>query len=327
MNPRSKNCPNRVSASGPWLSLVVAILCLFCRIPQSALALDWTPRNGPEGGYVAHLAVDFTDSNIAYLANYVGIFKTTNGGTSWTDLHAYFGVSQIFLDPSNHSTVYLAGGNIVKSTDAGANWTILDTKLPCGDGAKTLVMDPKNSSTLYAIIVTKVGTTIDYYVIKSTNGGTSWTKLTWKAYALAIDPTNSSILYASTTGGLQKSTDGGGTWTPAGTGLPPTQPLGTPVIDPKTPGTLYMVAEDAVYKSTNSAGQWQISSTGIAVSSLEDPVIDPLTPSNLYVVGRDSTSNRGTVYKTTNGGGQWTPLNLGIPTADAQVVALTHPTL
>ena len=324
----------RLTKASSWLSCLLLWGIFTAVFPQTAVALDWTPRNGPEGGYVAQIAVDYTDSNIAYLASYAGgIFKTTNGGTSWTDLHAYFGSSQIFLDPTNHTTVYLVGGNIVKSTDAGANWTILDTKLPCGDGAKTLVIDPKNSSTLYAIIVTRVGTTADYYVIKSTNGGTSWNQtswnqLSWKAYALAIDPTNSSILYASTTAGLMKSTDGGVTWNPSGTGLD-TANLGTVVIDPKTPSTLYIVADSAVYKSTNSGGQWQISSNrweSFGGLKAEDPIIDPLSPNNLYVIvrGGGTLSNApGTIYKTIDGGGQWNPLDVRLSNrADVQVVAL-----
>ena len=303
--------------------------------PQTAVALDWTARYGVEGGYVAQIAVDYTDSNIAYLASYAGgIFKTTNGGTSWTDLHVTFGSSKIVLDPTNHTTVYVVGGNIVKSTDAGANWTILDTKLPCGDGAKTLVLDPKNTSTLYAIIVTKVGTTADYYVIKSTNGGTSWNQiswnqLSWKAYALSIDPTNSSVLYASTTAGLMKSTDGGVTWNSSGTGLN-TINLGTVVIDPRTPSTLYVVADGAVYKSTNSGGQWQLSSNGwesFGDLKAEDPMIDPLSPNNLYVIVKGvGTLSKipGTIYKTIDAGGRWSPLLFGPPNAktDVQVVAL-----
>ncbi len=35
-------------------------------------------------------------------------------------------------------------------------------------------------------------------MIKSTNSGDSWATLTWPAYTLAVDPTNSSVLYAVT---------------------------------------------------------------------------------------------------------------------------------
>ncbi len=141
-----------------WLSRALALCaCLVLPAPRAAVADDWTPRNGPEGGYVASIAVDYTDSNIVYLSNNAGIHKSTNGGASWTNLNAYFGTSKIVLDPTNHTTVYLVGGIVVRSTDAGANWVILDTKLPCHYFVKDLVVDFKSPSTLYGIAVTSGG--------------------------------------------------------------------------------------------------------------------------------------------------------------------------
>jgi hypothetical protein len=58
-------------------------------------------------------------------------------------------------------------------------------------------------------------------------------------YALAIDPTNSSILYTGTDGGgVFKSTDGGQQWTTINTGLPTTH-ITALALDPKIPTTLY----------------------------------------------------------------------------------------
>ncbi len=324
---KSKSQKTRAGFTVPlrWFILAATItICLNSAIPQAEAANDWSPRNGPEGGYVGEVAVDYTDSNLAYLSNFGGIFKTTNGGVTWTNLNAYWGASsKILLDPTNHTTVYLVSGRIIKSTDAGANWTILDTKIPCNDFVVAMVMDPKTPSTLYAIIATSATTGFDYYVIKSTDGGGTWNKLAWKAYALAIDPTNSNILYASTTSGLQTSTNGGSSWSPAGTGLPATDTLGTVVVDPKTPTTLYLTSGGkAVYKSINSGGQWQLSNTGVTGVNLKDPVIDPINSANLYLVATDSTTTFGGVYKTTNGAGQWSSLNLGISTASVQIVGL-----
>ncbi len=311
------------SASPSWLVAVAGlVVLLICAAPQAVTAVDWSPRNGPEGGYVVEVVVDPTDSNIAYLANYAGVHKTTNGGASWTNLNAYWGaLSTIRIDPASHNTVYLVSGRIIRSTDGGANWTVLNTENSCTDVVKNMVIDLKSSSTLYAIM-TPAGQTPDYYVVKSTNGGDTWTRMAWKASALAIDPSSSNTLYATTTTGIQKSTDGGSTWSPAGSGLPSAQTLKTVVIDPKTPSNLYLAATAAIYKSTNGGGSWQPASDAtLSGAKLEDPVIDPLTPSNLYVVAT-TTGNLGTIYKTSNGGGQWAALNLGITDASAQVVAV-----
>jgi hypothetical protein len=56
---------------------------------------------------------------------------------------------------------------------------------------------------------------------------------------LAIDPATPATLYAGTSGdGVFKSTNGGGNWTAANTGLTNTD-VNTLAIDPATPTTLY----------------------------------------------------------------------------------------
>ncbi len=307
-----------------WFSLAVTLtICLFGTISIAEATDLWSLRNGPEGGYVGSAAVDPTDPNTAYATTYAGIFKTTNGGNNWSSLNAYWGVgATILIDPANHNTVYAVSGEVVKSVDGGANWTVLNTHTACKDYVKSMVIDPKNTSTLYIIMVTLNGSTTDYYVIKSTTGGNSWNTLPWKASALAIDPTNSSILYASLGTGIQRSTDGGSNWSPAQTGLPGTGTLGAVVVDPKTPATLYVVANSIVYKSSNSGGLWLSSSSGLNGTVLQDPVIDPVNPNNLYLVAISSTTVAGVIFKTTNGAGQWNAVDFGIPTVFAEYLAL-----
>src|SRR5439155_19256801 len=82
-----------------------------------------------------------------------------------------------------------------------------------------------------------------YGVLKSTNGGGSWSAVNpglsdLHVYGLAIDPQTPSTLYAGTRGGVFKSTDGGGSWFTANNDLP-TAPVTALAIDPQTPAILY----------------------------------------------------------------------------------------
>jgi len=59
-------------------------------------------------------------------------------------------------------------------------------------------------------------------VFKSTDGGTNWSASgsgPTYVYALAMDPTNSNILYVGTNSGVYRSTDGGTNWSAINTGL------------------------------------------------------------------------------------------------------------
>src|SRR5437763_3475610 len=142
---------------------------------------------------------------------------------------------------------------------AGDNvWTSLG---PDGGSISSLVIDPQNTSTVYA-------GTQGNGVLKSLDGGTSWNQAsmgfpgTW-VMALAIDPQNSRTLYASVFGhGVFKSTDGGASWNAARAGLPTYDAIDgygfVPilVIDPQHPDTVYAaIGDDAstggVYKTTD----------------------------------------------------------------------------
>ncbi len=120
-------------------------------------------------------------------------------------------------------------------------------------------------------------------------------------YQFALDPNDSRILYAATSSGIFKSTDGGGAWQK--TGFPSaTQAV---AIDPTNSQTLFAAIEGGVYKSTDGGATWQQKQTGLTEFLYYSVLIDRQTPATVYV-----GSSRG-VFKSTNGGENWTPANTG----------------
>ncbi len=147
------------------------------------------------------------------------------GGRSWT----YLGPGNIggrtrslVINPQNPSIMYAGAvtGGVWKTTDAGLNWNVLtDSQSIVNIGAIT--MDPTDPNTLY------VGTGEFFQgwqgqgIFKTTDGGTSWTPLTFTSNnfrfvytnKIVISPTNSKRLYAATANGIFTSPDAGITWT------------------------------------------------------------------------------------------------------------------
>ncbi|MBP6414394.1 MAG: hypothetical protein KA450_13185, partial [Bacteroidia bacterium] len=97
--------------------------------------VNWTVRPGTENltGGCASLCIDYTNDQVIYLgsgdANYYsngqGIYKSTNGGTSFTATSlTNCLVIEILQDPSNPATFVAATNKgIYKSINNGSTWT------------------------------------------------------------------------------------------------------------------------------------------------------------------------------------------------------------
>jgi hypothetical protein len=113
-----------------------------------------------------------------------------------------------------------------------------------------------------------------------------------------------------------KSTNGGGSWSPASTGLT-TIDLRALEIDPATPTILYAGTGDGVFKSTNGGGSWSAVNTGLTNLYAQALAIDPTTPTTLY-----AGTYGGGVFKSTSAGGSWSPVNTGLTSATVNALAI-----
>src|SRR5439155_21974291 len=105
----------------------------------------------------------------------LGIVKTTDGGTSWAQLSAFFASCSnqcwydmvIAVHPSNPQTVYFGGVNLYQSTNGGVIFSDITNGIHVDQHA--FAFDPRDPNVVYA------GN--DGGIYKSTNGGTSWQSL------------------------------------------------------------------------------------------------------------------------------------------------------
>jgi photosystem II stability/assembly factor-like uncharacterized protein len=308
----------------PWTLLLSVLLWLACTEVAHGGRNGrnvWTAI-GPDGGFVTAVAVDPRHPATLYAGtSNGGLFKTTNGGRSWTSVHlglGDFAVNALAIDPVNPKIVYAGtDAGIFKSTNGGESWSAASSGLPQGlPPVAALVIDPITPSTLYAgvFLITGGGG-----LFKSVNGGASWAAVNAGltdlfVSALAVDPKTPTTLYAGTSdflfggGGVFKSTNGGASWRPINTGLTNIL-LNDLAIDPGNPAIVYAATDGGMFKSRNGGASWSAIGVGLPTPAAFHVRIDPVTPTNLY-----ASTDRG-VFRSANGGASWVAANADLPSS------------
>lgn len=151
-----------------------------------------------------------------------GLFKSTDGGDSWTELTGNPGMAAapvgkigITVSPLNSDKLWAivesAEGGVFRSDDAGATWTRTNSERKLRQRAfyySRIYADPKDEDTVYAL-------NTGFY--KSTDGGETF-ETTIKVphgdnHDLWIDPNNPMRMANSNDGGGNISINGGESWT------------------------------------------------------------------------------------------------------------------
>jgi photosystem II stability/assembly factor-like uncharacterized protein len=279
----------------------------------------------------------FTDANNGFIAgyyddatyNYVRIYRTTNGGSSWMKafetigpsiqtypLYSHSLHSIFFTSPTKGFCVGSTNGLspfICKTTNGGVSW---DTTC-----LTQSVFNPNNiyfsSSNVGYICGDDVYASVG--LLKTTDGGSTWTDISAQAAAVMIsrpildiyflnDNTGYACTGASSTrqAGIFKTTDGGASWTILDS-------IGNSESLKKIEfinNSLGFVAATSghLYKTTDGGATW----SDISITSIQYDIYDVhfISPSVGYAASVKDMMGAG-IYKTTNGGTSWTLDNDG----------------
>jgi photosystem II stability/assembly factor-like uncharacterized protein len=176
---------------------------------------DWVDlSHGLEVRRAYSIAIDPMQTDILYLGTDYDLYKSTDGGKNWKQLHVR-PVQVVILDPTDPSTVYAGTCKwIYKSTDGGKTWSIKRTGMKYTD-VYSLAIDPERPNVIYA-------GTYEGGMYKSMDGAESWAHMSVglsnkHIYSLAMDIRNPEVLYAGTfsatfASGVFKTRNGGDQW-------------------------------------------------------------------------------------------------------------------
>lgn len=258
----------------------------------------WVRRSeGMVDLYVRTVAQDPADPEILYAGTRDGIYRSTDGGLHWTARNGgvdVVHVETIAVDPDNPQVLY-AGAiwqsewAVYKTCDAGQTWNPVGPGIPVGLEMREILVDPHHTQIVY------VGT---------------------------ADPYS----YVPDDAGVYKSTDGGESWLPSGSGLLNTN-LSCLAFDPQTGATLYAGTSGGtgyrgVYVSHDAAGNWNWISNGLPSDMGVDAIAVLYAPDGdvptLHAAGSHASSLslppkwEPYLYRSDDGGANWSSCASGI---------------
>ncbi len=266
-----------------------------------------------------------------------GVWKTTNGGMSWTPVFDQAGPSSIgavAVAPSAPDVVWVGtgednnlrsvsyGDGVYKSTDGGKTWEHMGLRTSQHVGR--IRIHPENPDVVWVAAVGPLWAVGgERGVFKTTDGGRTWRNVLsvdqhTGAADVMLDPSDPDVLYAATHqrerraynfvgggpgSGIWKSTDGGETWTRLSKGLP-TSDLGRIGLDVSRsrPHTVYAVtegSEQGVYRSDDGGATWRKASDIASIPWFFGEIrVDPTDPERVYHLGVQ-------LQVSTDGGETW----------------------
>jgi len=234
-----------------------------------------------------------------------GIYKTTDGGKSWTKLlyiNLSTGCADMAMDPENPSIIYASmwdfrrqaytfrsggpGSGLYKSTDGGTTWNKIQKGLPAGTlGRIAVAISPVTPHYLYALVESKKSA-----LYRSTDQGSSWEKMSEQTmmgdrpfyYSLLVpDPKEAERIYKPGTS-LWVSSNGGKIFqSPSVEGGNYHSDTHALWVSPADNRLIYMGTDGGVYISADKGNTWRFVQS-LPVSQFYHVSTDNNSPYNVY---------------------------------------------
>jgi len=281
------------------------------------------------------------------------IYKTTDAGSNWTRIWVGDNLARyVLIDPgdknhlyastgifdreaanSNPAALEIGGVGILRSSDGGASWEVLDEN----NGIRadelffgSLAMHPENSDILLGAAgndayLFELGYEIGA-IYRTENGGDSWERVLNlpNASAVEICPSAPDIVYGASMTGFYRSEDGGKTWQRKGgtgdmgqTGAalwgPPDIVAGFPIdmeCDLNDPERIFVNNYGGGnFLSEDGGKNWVDASKGYTGANMHAVSVAANNPALIYASARSG------VFKSSDGGENWQGMAYGVARA------------
>jgi len=286
--------------------------------------------NGGVGAWASYTHVDIhrimfapSDASVMYVCCDGGIYKSTNGGTTFTHINNGINDVQFYRvasHPTNPSILYGGAqdnGNISTTNKGATSWGFETS----GDGMECFV-DYSNNNNVF--VSTQYG-----YLSRSTDAGATWTGLVGSEGSTAWTapywqhPTTPTKIYAAYSKQILRSTNTGVNWVYYTPSDLTTSRITSVAHSPVNTNNMmlaasYFTTSPEVLFSTDEGATWynsNLSASGFTGAMVHRVVADPVSANTFYIARASYTT--GQVIKTTNLGTNWTNISGDLPAITA----------
>jgi photosystem II stability/assembly factor-like uncharacterized protein len=240
-------------------------------------------------GFVARrIAIARSNPNFVFAGSYFpyadppynshSLHFSNDGGNTWGRDFA-FGFQTSVTSLVFHPTLpvfYVSGVGYGAAQDKGIwkNYQPVTEGLP-NEQIATVAMQDDNPSVLYAGTISVYGEqepgefrnnvyqSQPDHIYKSTDAGNTWSVCgNFYASGIAIDPNNNQVVFVANDAGMNRSTNGGSSWTPSTTGIRDLNMMSL-VSDTSRGGAVFTGTYHSLYRSANAGSNWEEMTRGI----------------------------------------------------------------
>ena len=286
---------------------------------RSAGDRDWEALSAglPEQVEARAIVVHPRDRNVIYAGTQDGPYRSIDGGDCWERLgfpERGAVIWSLAVHPTRPNILYAGTAPVAlyRSEDGGDNWTRLPRALSPAHCERTgfdtrvirITVDPGRPDDVYAGLEVSG-------VIRSADGGESWTDMSAALIKLAEQPH------------LQSSV--GGRHCGHCEGMLDTHAL---AVSPAAPGTAFLALRMGLFRSDDRGASWRDTEIGrfSPLTYCRDVIVAPHEPQVMYAcLSQAAVSSAGSLYRSADLGATWMRFDRGVQAGSTMMAASVDP--
>ncbi|MBA3975040.1 MAG: hypothetical protein C0504_12590 [Candidatus Solibacter sp.] len=261
----------------------------------------WTLPETFQGGSAEALARWGRDPRVMLAGTHQGVWRSEDGGAAWARIsqpwnHEMRVVTAVAFDPGNRDVIYAGTPHLPwKSADGGKTWNSIHDGMLDDSDVFSIFVDPERPQRILASACSGI--------YRSETAGAKWSKFAGipashrRTHVIRQHPSQPNVIYAGTTLGLLRSSDGGATF----------RQLNNLHI-------LSMVFHPAdarvVYMATERGGLWRSRDGGVTAEAVNQgfvnrKVLNLASAGGRMYLNTIQDGNDGGVFQSEDGGATW----------------------